>query len=180
MIEVKLRAIKRLSNTYPRRIMVLEDWNGNSITTGHIELIKGSEDQLPQWLAIVLEKKRIVKIEDSISLEDLGKILFQEKQNLNTPASLISLNRDFSNRVRLYLETLKKENNIESLEKLRKSLSMLNEIFKIRFRKILQLAFLNIDDQNLTKSMTEEELLIYSTIKQLIKKLYGDIIGSSQ
>jgi len=51
--------------------------------------------------------------------------------------------------------------------------------FKIRLRKLIQLAFLNIDDQNLINGMTEEELLIYKTIKQLIKELYGDIIGNS-
>ncbi|ACP35471.1 Protein of unknown function DUF1288 [Sulfolobus islandicus Y.G.57.14] len=179
MIEVKLRAIKRLSNTYIRRVMIIEDWNGSSITAGNVELIKGSENQLPQWLAIILEEKNVAKIEDRISIEDLGRILFQERQNANTPASLVPLGKDFSSRVQLYLETLKRDKNVESLEKLRKSISILNEIIKIRLRKLIQLAFLNIDDQNLINGMTEEELLIYKTIKQLIKELYGDIIGNS-
>lgn len=137
MIEVKLRAIKRLSNTYIRRVMIIEDWNGSSITAGNVELIKGSENQLPQWLAIILEEKNVAKIEDRISIEDLGRILFQERQNANTPASLVPLGKDFSSRVQLYLETLKRDKNVESLEKLRKSISILNEIIKIRLRKLI-------------------------------------------
>ncbi|MEM0122726.1 MAG: hypothetical protein QXG79_05070, partial [Saccharolobus sp.] len=111
------------------------------------------------------------------SIEDMGKILFQEKQNINVPASLAPLSKDFVSRIRFYLESLKKGNNIEDLEKYKRILGIVNEIFKIRSRKILQLAFLNVDDQTLVNSMTEEELLIYNTIKQTIKELYGDIIG---
>ncbi|MDT7862119.1 MAG: hypothetical protein RRA45_07890 [Saccharolobus sp.] len=179
MIEVKLKAIKRLSSLYKRRVMVLDDWNGNSITLGHVELIKGSEDELPYWLANILEKRNIVKITDTVGVEDLGRILFQERQNVNIPASLVPLSRDYFQKIRFYLESLKKDNNIENIEKFRKSIAMINEIFKIRSRKIVQLAFLDISDQNIINSMTEEELLIYTVIRQIIRELYGDIIGSS-
>ncbi|MEM0199764.1 MAG: hypothetical protein QXY56_00905 [Saccharolobus sp.] len=174
---VRIKAIKRLSNVHIRKVMVLEDWNGSSIMAGNFELIKGSEDSLPYWLATILERRKVVKIIDNISIEDMGKILFQEKQNINVPASLAPLSKDFVSRIRFYLESLKKGNNIEDLEKYKRVLGIVNEIFKIRSRKILQLAFLNVDDQTLVNSMTEEELLIYNTIKQTIKELYGDIIG---
>ncbi|MEM1600227.1 MAG: hypothetical protein QXW51_05390, partial [Sulfolobaceae archaeon] len=83
---VRIKAIKRLSNLHIRKVMVLEDWNGSSIMAGNFELIKGSEDSLPYWLAAILERRKVVKIIDNISIEDMGKILFQEKQNINVPA----------------------------------------------------------------------------------------------
>jgi len=179
VIGVRLKAIRRLAKVYKHKVMVLEDWNGSSITINGLQLIKGSQDELPYWLASVLERKNIVKIEEEVSIEDLGRILFQEKQSANTSASLIPLSKDFFFKVKSYIDILNRENNIDNIDKIRKTRNILNEIYKIRSRKVMQLAFLEIEDQNLINNMTEEELLIYNTIKELIKELYGDIIGNT-
>ncbi|TRM86017.1 hypothetical protein DJ526_10375, partial [Sulfolobus sp. A20-N-G8] len=134
MIGVRLKAIRRLTRVYKHKVMVLEDWNGSSITLSGLQLIKGSQDELPYWLASVLERKNIVKIEDEVSVEDLGRILFQEKQSANTSASLVPLSRDFFFKVKSYIDILNKESSIDNVDKIRKAKNILNEIYKIRSR----------------------------------------------
>lgn len=141
-------------------------------------LSKGSEDEVSTWLGIVLQERNVVKITDVISIDELGRILFQEKQTINTPASLSALPKDFYHRVQLLRDELKRKNDLQALELLRKLDQVVNEIVSIRIRKIMQLAFLNISDESLIDRMTNEEFLVYKTIKSVIERGIGDIIGS--
>lgn len=160
-----------------KKIMVLEDWGPFDDGFEEISLSKGSEDEVRFWLAKELQKNSLVKISESISLDELGRILFQERQNINTPASLVKVPKDFYYRISVLLEDLKKENSLEALEQLRKARQLLEEIVSIRIRKIIQLAFLKISDQNILDKLTAEEILVYRNIKYTIEHNIGDIIG---
>lgn len=177
MFKVLLRALNKLQLTERKKIMVFDDIGPLDLGFTEISLSKGSEDEIPLWLAQNLEKKNLVKI-TSISTEELGKLLFQEKQSSTTPASLVKTYPDIYFRVKKLEEELKGK-GIDGLEELKKVKSMINEISLIRLRKIIQLASLSINDQTLISKMTKEEYLAYLSMKKIISSFYGDVIGSS-
>jgi len=178
VITTKIKAINRVMMLTKKKVLVLEDWGPYDNGFEEIVLSKGSEDEVSTWLGIVLQERNIVKITDVVSIDELGRILFQEKQTINTPASLSALPKDFYRRVQLLRDELKRKGDLQALELLRKLDQVVNEIVSIRIRKIIQLAFLNISDESLIDRMTNEEFLVYKTIKSVIKRGIGDIIGS--
>ena len=159
--------------------MVLDDWGPFDDGFEEASLTKGSEDELQFWLAEELQKQNKIKILDSISLEELGRILFQERQNVNTPASLVRLPKDFYFRVIALIKDLKTQKDLEALEQLKKASQLINEIISIRIRKIIQLAFLGIIDQEIIDKLTAEEILVYKNIRYTIEHSIGDIIGNT-
>jgi DNA replication factor GINS len=178
VITTKIKAINRVMMLTTKKVLVLDDWGPYDNGFEEIVLSKGSEDEVSTWLGIVLQERNVVKITDVISIDELGRILFQEKQTINTPASLSALPKDFYHRVQLLRDELKRKNDLQALELLRKLDQVVNEIVSIRIRKIMQLAFLNISDESLIDRMTNEEFLVYKTIKSVIERGIGDIIGS--
>ena len=178
MITSKIKAINRIMMLSKKKILVLDDWGPFDDGFEEISLTKGSEDEVATWLGIILQQRNIAKILDVVSIDELGRILFQEKQTINTPASLSSLPKDFYYRVELLRKELQGKNDLQALEQLRKLDQMINEIISIRIRKIMQLAFLNISDESLIDRMTNEEFLVYKEIKSIIEQGIGDIIGS--
>jgi len=178
---LKLKALKVLSKLEKQRVQVIEDWGPVEFCNGTVSLVRGSEDEIPNWLALELERKGIVKKSEEITLEELGRILFQEKESVNKPAVLAKIPKGFYSRIREQLQTisLSKDKNLEILDQLRKIRSRSEEIISIRLQKIIRLAFLETSDQSFLANMTEEELLIYQSIKDLIRLIYGEIFGIS-
>lgn len=179
ILSIQLRAISQASLLHKKKIMVLDDWGPFNDGFQETSLVKGSEDEIEFWLADELQKQNKVKILDFISMEELGRILFQERQNLNTPASLVKLPKDFYLKVIILIKDLKQKNNLEALEQLRKVYQILNEIISIRIRKIIQLAYLGILDQDILSRLTAEEILVYKNIKYVIEHSIGDMIGNT-
>ena len=177
MLNIQLKALSRASLLHKKKVMVLDDWGPFDDGFEETSLTKGSEDELRFWLAEELQKQNKVKILDSISLEELGRILFQERQNANTPASLVKLPKDFYFRVAALITDLKMRKDLEALEQLRRASQLINEIVSIRTRKIIQLAFLGITDQEILDRLTAEEILVYKNIKYTIDHSIGEIIG---
>lgn len=179
ILSIQLKALSKANLLHKKKVMVLDDWGPFDDGFGEISLSKGSEDEVQAWLANELQKNLLVKIIDSMSLEELGRILFQERQNINAPASLVKLPKDFYYRILNLLNDLKSKNDIEALEQLRKARQLINEIVSIRIRKIIQLAFLGVSDQNLLERLTPEEILVYKNIRDTIEHSIGDIIGNT-
>ncbi|QIW25304.1 DNA replication complex GINS family protein [Sulfolobus sp. S-194] len=177
MLTVQLKALSKLNLLNKKKIMVLDDWGPFDDGFEEISLTKGSEDEIKLWLADELQKKSIVRILDYVSVEELGRVLFQERQNINTPASLVKLPKDFYYRALLLIDNLKLKNDLEAIEQIRKARQLINEIISIRIRKIIQLAFLGISDQTILDRLTTEEILVYRNIKYTIEHTIGDIIG---
>jgi len=177
VLSIQLKALSRASLLHKKKVMVLDDWGPFDDGFEETSLTKGSEDELRFWLAEELQKQNKVKILDSISLEELGRILFQERQNANTPASLVKLPKDFYFRVTALINDLKTRKDLEALEQLKKASQIINEIISIRTRKIIQLAFLGVTDQEILDRLTAEEILVYKNIKYTIDHSIGEIIG---
>ncbi|MBP1357152.1 MAG: DNA replication complex GINS family protein [Sulfolobus sp.] len=179
MFRVKLRALSRLSEFRKRKVMVLEDFRLVDLGFGEISLTKGSEDKLPGWLADYLENKGMIKTLDEITLEELGRILFNEKQNINVPASIVKVSPNFYSLSDKLLKKLRESKDLEALEQLRKASNMLNEIKSIRLRKIINIALLNITDQNLLSNLALEEYLLYSSLRDLISNIMVSKSGAT-
>ncbi|AHC51242.1 hypothetical protein SUSAZ_04115 [Sulfolobus acidocaldarius SUSAZ] len=177
-ISLKIKALTILNKTSKRKVMVLEDWGPFDNGTKESILNKGTEDEIELWLANILQDRGIVKMIDMVTIDELGKILFQEKQTASVPASLIKLPKDFYFKVRTLFNELKKKNDVATYENIKKAYQMLSEIMSIRIRKIIQLAYLNVEDENLMDRMTTEEILLYKNIKYAIEKGPGDIVGN--
>lgn len=176
MFKIMLRAINRLQKIENKKVALFDDI---TIDLGFTELslAKGSEDEIPLWLAEELEKTKKAKI-SSITIEELGKILFQEKQSANTPANLVKVYPDFYFRVKKLKEELK-NSGLEGIDSLKRVNSTVNEISNIRIRKVIQLALLNIDDETVINKMAKEEYLVYKSMRQILTSFYGDVVGSS-
>jgi DNA replication factor GINS len=178
VFKTKLRALKRLSLTQKQKVLVLDDSGQIDLGFCQISLYKGSENEVPLWLAKELERLGKAKV-NRPSLEDLGRLLFQEKQNVNVPASILKLDKDFYLLSKFLERELKGSNSLEDLEKLKRYYSVMKELSTIRLRKIIQLALLNINEQNLISRMSREEYLVYQTVSEIIKNYYGEIVGNS-
>lgn len=179
MFRVKLRALSTLSEFRKRKVMVLEDFRLVDLGFGEISLTKGSEDELPGWLTDYLENKGIIKTLDEITLEELGRILFNEKQNINVPASIVKVPPNFYSLSDKLLKKLRESKDLEALEQLRKASNMLNEVKSIRLRKIINIALLNITDQNLLSNLALEEYLLYSSLRDLISNIMVSKSGAT-
>jgi Protein of unknown function (DUF1288). len=98
---------KALSYAGKVRVMVLESWGPFDSGFETITLMKGSEDEIPFWLAIELEKKGIVKTLNLAGIEDLSRVVFQEREKSNVPGSLIKLSRDFYVKIKIQCRKVK-------------------------------------------------------------------------
>ncbi|MGC9106173.1 MAG: hypothetical protein ACP5HQ_07135 [Thermoprotei archaeon] len=164
---------KSLAMTRKARVMVLESWGPFDDGFRSYILTKGSEEEIPLWLAVELEKRGIVKTLSLYTLEDLSRVFFQERERANVPGSLVKLDRDFYVKANYYIERLASSNRIEDLEAKKKSEVILSEIKKLRFRKIMNLALLKVNDPKVLDSLTYEELLTFYTIRDFLEPQEG-------
>ncbi|MCQ4335198.1 MAG: hypothetical protein RXN50_00650 [Sulfolobaceae archaeon] len=162
---------KALSYAGKVRVMVLESWGPFDSGFETITLMKGSEDEIPFWLAIELEKKGIVKTLNLAGIEDLSRVVFQEREKSNVPGSLIKLSRDFYVKSKYNTEKLSLSDRFEDMETKKKSELLLSEIKKLRLRKILNLALLGVEDPKILDNLTYEELLGFFKIRELLETL---------
>ncbi|QKQ99588.1 DNA replication complex GINS family protein [Metallosphaera tengchongensis] len=178
MLTVKYKALKRLVRAKKKKVDVIDD--GITIDLGHeeVKLIKGSQAEIPIWLTEILEQEGYVS-PSPISIEEISKYLYQEKQNSTVPGSLVQLPWDFYMRAKATLSELTKGKSIQEVERLNKISYMINEVVRIRLRKIIQLASLNVGDQTILSKLTPEENLIFLELKKNLEIINGDIGGNT-
>ncbi|BBD72571.1 hypothetical protein HS1genome_0960 [Sulfodiicoccus acidiphilus] len=134
-----------------------------------MSLQRGKEGEVPRWLTGVTQ---ILKPTQRLTLQELNRVLFQETQSASKPASLVPLHRDFYARVRELLNELKGQPDVS-----KKAESVARELVTLRLRKIMNLAFLGVQDPSIVQGMTDEELLLFSEIRELVNLYYGELIG---
>ncbi|MCY0849999.1 DNA replication complex GINS family protein [Sulfuracidifex metallicus] len=178
MLLTRINAIRNSSLSNIRKVMVLDEWNRETIH-GEVHLAKGSEAELPRWLAEELQKEGIVKIIDSFTIDDLGRILFQEKQRPNVPASITKTDDSLYQKMKELIIDLRNSNNISSLEQMRKAISIAAEISSLRIRKVVQLSLLDIKDEKIMDKMTQEERLIFYSIREILESIKGESYGET-
>lgn len=164
--------------TRKKKVEVLDDILSIDLGLEEVRLTKGNQQELPIWLIDILESEGYVT-QNTVSREEISKYLYQEKQNLTVPASLVQIPWDFYNRTRNTLVKLSSSIDPRDIENVKRISYMVNEITRIRLRKIVQLASLNISDQNLINRMTPEENLVFQDLRRSLSILTGENDGNS-
>ncbi|ABP96184.1 protein of unknown function DUF1288 [Metallosphaera sedula] len=177
LIKAKYRALGRLVKTWKRRVEVLDDTFTIDLGMEEVKLAKGSQSELPSWLIEVLEPEGYVS-QIPVTIEEISKYLYQEKQNATVPGSLVQIPWDFYMRARYTLKKLSGSSSPSDLENYRRLSYMVNELQRLRIRKIVQLASLNVFDQTLINKMTPEENLVFQDLR-LSLTLIGEGDGDS-
>ncbi|AEM38241.1 hypothetical protein Pyrfu_0369 [Pyrolobus fumarii 1A] len=142
-LEAKLEALRIRYETRPVRVMVVKEVGKIVIDGVEIELRKGTEIEVPRWIAKVLEEKGIVEpLESPMSLDDIARVHFivtEARSLADTP----SLPEDFYFRAADYLRRLETElrrrPEPQLLEEKSKAELYFEEIVSRRLWTILQL-----------------------------------------
>lgn len=178
VFNLKYKALRRLARTYKRKVMVQDELRSLDLGLEEVKLVKGADAELPSWLADILESEGVVGT-THISVDEISKYLYQEKQTSSVPASIVQMPRDFYFKVKYLMRELSKSGtDIIQLERVRKASQMLEELKRTRGRKIVQLASLNISDQSVINKMTSEEYLVYWELRNVINTFIGDPSGN--
>ncbi|AWR99683.1 hypothetical protein [Metallosphaera hakonensis] len=175
---VRHKALRRLLKTWKRRVQVLDDAINLDLGVEEVKLIRGNQIELPDWLIHVLEPGGYVS-QYPLSIEEISKYLYQEKQNATVPASLVQIPWDFYVRARYTLRKLSSSQNQGDIENSKKLSQMVEDILRVRMRKIVQLASLNVWDQTLISKMTPEEILVFQDLRRSLDAINGDKNGDS-
>jgi DNA replication factor GINS len=168
--EKRLKLLSLDSKLKETKVLMLKDYQSLPIPEGSINARKGDEIEMPRWQAEILSQDGIGQIkEEGIDINFINTYHFREKRN-NAPNQLIGLSQDFYFKISNFIKSLDDAiakspshmliNDREVAEK------NFVELFEIRLTKLLRLSQTNGDE--LKDRMTPEELLLYTTIKEVI------------
>lgn len=182
-LEVLLKALEEEYNTLPVRVEVIRDHEPIVYNNEKYELIKGTEIDLPRWIAYELASRNIVIVreEPQITIEDLSKYLFLEIRSLRTPSALQRIPKDFYPKLRLLLkrlrEKLDKEFNVQVLEEYHKVERYSMEIIQSRLSKILAAIQSPEELKDVIDKMTPEERVLYTFLRETINYWVERVLG---
>lgn len=153
------------------RTIIIEDLGKIFLPEGVVELVKGSEYSMPRWIARELKQRNLVEIKDEgISLEKLAKIAYSEQSTTRKlsfeklPPYFYHLVKDEVTRLYHVLEEEKKPVILSDISRYEQFLS---EIGRIRVRKLISLLLIK-PPQDLLNKLSEEELLLYRILKDVL------------
>ncbi len=146
------------------RVMVLRDEGLLSAGGRTYELRKGTEIELPRWLAQLLADRGVVEIiETPLTLEDIARIHF-ETMTVKTVGELEPLPRDFYQQVADYVKTLdtrvRREFNAVLLEEKQKAIMYAAEVAAKRLNMMLQVLRTPTAMGELYAKLTNEEQIL--------------------
>ncbi len=173
IIEYGLRIISRDFEEENVRVIVVENIGPILTPEGVIELTKGSEYDLPRWIAYKLVNKKLVEIKDeSLELEKLAKIAYTE-ESTQRKIEFSKIHRYFYHLVieeinKLY-NKFEEERNTRILMEIQRFEDYIDRIGSSRLRKIVRLLFIE-PPQEIINKLSEEELILYNNLKSMLKK----------
>jgi len=131
---------------------------------------EGNEYEVQFWVAQELEKAGIVRFrgEERLDTTKLHKLQWTER--VQTAGQISRLPEDFYPKLRRYLDDLE-ENTAKDPEKLReyeKGKQLSKDILNLRLKKIVSLASVPLQTEQLLKNFTGEERLLYEQLRKLI------------
>lgn len=182
-LEVMLKAIEEEYNSSLVRVEVVRDHEPIVYDNEKYELIKGTEIDLPRWIAYELASRNIVVVreEPEITIEDLSKYLFLETRSIKTPSALQRIPRDFYPKLRSLIKKLKdklgKEFNVQALEEYHKVERYSMEIVRSRLSKIVAAVQSPRELRDVIEKMTPEERALYIFLRETINYWVERVIG---
>ncbi|HIQ11022.1 MAG TPA: DNA replication complex GINS family protein [Pyrodictium sp.] len=167
----------------PVRVMVVKDYGSLEIDGVMYELRRGTEVEIPRWIAEVLEEIGVVEIlETGLSLEDIARIHFST-HSVKSMRELERLPENFYIQAKEYLKELetriRRELNPMLLEEKQKAELYLVEIVNRRLNMIIQVLRSPASLAEIYEKFSEEEKLLADALRGLIeewrKKVFGKL-----
>ncbi len=176
MLELRriLEVLRARYETRPVRVMVVKDVGKIVVDGVEIELRKGTEVEIPRWMARVLAAEGYVELlESPLTLDDIARVHFmvtEARSLVDTPP----LPEEFYHRVREYLERLEEElrrsPSTQILEEKEKAELYLDEIISRRLWTILQLLRATGARAEVYEKLSPEEKLLHDTLQRVIEE----------
>ncbi len=173
-IELGLELARLAYLTGTVRVMVIKD--AGTIRVGEVgyELRKGTEIELPRWLARLLSEKGVVEIvETPITLEDIARFHFGVMSARNV-AEMEPLPQHFYQQVSEYVAMLdsriRREFNAALLEEKQKASTYAAEIAMRRLAAILQVLRSPASMGELYGKLTVEERILIDVLYNALEK----------
>jgi predicted DNA-binding antitoxin AbrB/MazE fold protein len=139
---------------------------------------EGKEYEVRFWIAQELKKSGIAHIreEEPLDLKMLNKI--QWKEGFQTAQRVTALPEDFYPKLRRYLEELNEEaiKKPEARENYEKAKKLADDITRTRLKKIVSLASAPTQTRQILGNLTEEELILYNHLHNIIGKWRNRIL----
>lgn len=143
-----------------------------------IKLIKGSEFEVPYWVARILEEEKQVEIRNmkSFDIPYMQTVLWDESKS-QTP---IELDPDFYPVVSLQIEELSKKSDMYTLRDRERMEALLKDIITKRRFKIIKLSQKTGNPSPFIKHLTPEELWLFKTLREQLLEWESSLMDCSK
>ncbi len=167
------------------RAIVLRDHEDIVLPGTTIQLRRGTEIVAPRWLVRMLSERKILEPrEEPMKINELGRYSFLETRSRQQSALLQKLPTDFYQKLRDYLETLRRRlsesPSPEIIDEYRRARSYTYDILRVRLQRILSLVQAGEESSEIREQLarlTPEELILYKTIRKLIEDWQKEVTG---
>ena len=159
-------------------IKCLADHPGIKIGDGAIKLIKGSEFEVPFWIARELVTLKLASFSNlkSFDIPYMQTVLWDESKS-QTP---IELDPDFYPVVSLQIEELSKKEDMYSLRERERMEALLKDIITKRRFKIIKLSQKVGDPSPFIRHLTPEEFWLFKTLREQLHEWETSLISCSK
>jgi DNA replication factor GINS len=173
VIEEGLRLARLAYESSTVRVMVLKDAGRVVVGDSTYELRKGTELELPRWLAKLLAEEGVVELlETPLSLNDIARAHFSAT-SASTVAELEQLPRDFYQQVAEYIRNLdtrvRREFDPALLEERHKASQYVKDIASKRVGILLRALRSPTAIGELRDKLTPEEQVLFNTLSLVLE-----------
>ena len=158
----------------PAKVTVLR--NFGKIPFIEEALSRGTEIEIPRWLALILEKWKVVELspDERPRLDSIAKAkILERNMERRGLRALAKLHPFFYIMTRLMIRELedkaRKELNISILKEIDTIRSSLYDVLKLRLGKIMDAALMGAISTELVDSMTFEEKVLFMKLSSMIR-----------
>lgn len=159
-------------------IKCLTDNPSIDIGGAKIKFIKGSEFEVPFWVARILEEENLVEMKNmkSFDIPYMQTVLWDESKS-QTP---IQLDDDFYPVISLQIETLGKKSEMYALRDKERMEALLKDIISKRRFKIIKLSQKTGDPSPFVKHLTPEELWLFKALRAQLHEWESSLIDCNK
>lgn len=152
----------------PVLVRCLKDRAGINIGSNSLSLHRGSEIELPYWIARRLSEEGYVEIKDlkTFDISYMTSLLWDERKS-QTP---LELDEDFYSIVALQIDQLQKKGSAFVLRDKERMEALLKDIISKRRFKIIKLAQKAGDPSPYIKNLTPEEYWLFKILREQLSE----------
>ncbi|MGC9780355.1 MAG: DNA replication complex GINS family protein [Candidatus Heimdallarchaeota archaeon] len=162
----------------PVQIKCLVDNPTVQIGYGSIKLIKGSEFNVPLWIARILSEQKVAEVKNmkTFDIPYMQTILWDESKS-QTP---IELDPDFYPVVSLQIEELSKKTDPYALRDRERMEALLKDIISKRRFKIIKLSQKAGNPSPFIKHLAPEELWLFKTLRDQLQEWESSLVDCTK